>query len=235
VRAYLSLRFPALERAPLVEARSCRYELTPDTHFIAAVHPAQPTVWLVGGGSGHGFKHGPAMAERLAAAIVADAALPNHFALGELPLAQPAHGGLGHRDLNTAQFVAERERVAPALRPARGGRLAPALRELEHNSLPQPAAGHLERQPQPLREVGEDHHCGRHQPNALLVELEPVGRLRDRRPAEDADRSLERVRLQLRADQAAHGRRAAPDSSGLLRSVELDAGERLPHLVPDGG
>jgi glycine/D-amino acid oxidase-like deaminating enzyme len=83
VRAYLHDRFPALERAALVDARSCRYELSPDTHFIAAVHPAHPSVWLVGGGSGHGFKHGPAMAERLAAAIVAGAALPDRFALGE--------------------------------------------------------------------------------------------------------------------------------------------------------
>jgi len=83
VRAYLRDRFPALEHAPLVEARSCRYELTPDTHFIAAPHPAHPKVWLVGGGSGHGFKHGPAMAERLAAALVAGAPLSARFALGE--------------------------------------------------------------------------------------------------------------------------------------------------------
>ena len=83
VRAYLHDRFPALEHAPLVEARSCRYELTRDTHFIAAPHPADPSVWLVGGGSGHGFKHGPAMAERLAAALVGGAPLPARFALGE--------------------------------------------------------------------------------------------------------------------------------------------------------
>jgi glycine/D-amino acid oxidase-like deaminating enzyme len=83
VRAYLHERFPALEGAPLVGARSCRYELTPDTHFIAAPHPAHPNVWLVGGGSGHGFKHGPPMAERLAAAIAAGTPLPAEFALGE--------------------------------------------------------------------------------------------------------------------------------------------------------
>jgi sarcosine oxidase len=82
VRAYLHERFPALERAPLIGARSCRYELTPDTHFIAAPHPALSNVWLVGGGSGHGFKHGPPMAERLAAAFVEGATLPAQFALG---------------------------------------------------------------------------------------------------------------------------------------------------------
>ena len=83
VRAYLHDRFPALAGAPLVEARSCRYELTADTHFIAATHPEHPSVWLVGGGSGHGFKHGPAMAERLAAAIAAGTALPDRFGLGQ--------------------------------------------------------------------------------------------------------------------------------------------------------
>jgi sarcosine oxidase len=88
VRAYMRDRFPALEAAPLVEARSCRYELTRDSHFLAAQHPAHPSVWLVGGGSGHGFKHGPAMAERLTAALVAGAPLPARFALGERPLAR---------------------------------------------------------------------------------------------------------------------------------------------------
>jgi glycine/D-amino acid oxidase-like deaminating enzyme len=83
VRAYLRERFPALEHAPLVGARSCRYELTTDTQFIAAPHPAHPNVWLVGGGSGHGFKHGPPLAERLAAALFEGAPLPSRFALGE--------------------------------------------------------------------------------------------------------------------------------------------------------
>jgi glycine/D-amino acid oxidase-like deaminating enzyme len=40
-------------------------------------------VWLLGGGSGHGFKHGPAMAERFAAALRGEAALPARFACGE--------------------------------------------------------------------------------------------------------------------------------------------------------
>ncbi|HKF80076.1 MAG TPA: FAD-dependent oxidoreductase [Thermoleophilaceae bacterium] len=83
VRAYLRDRFPALEDVPLVEARSCRYELTPDTHFLAAPHPAHPSVWLVGGGSGHGFKHGPAMAEQLGAALAGGAPLPARFGLGK--------------------------------------------------------------------------------------------------------------------------------------------------------
>jgi glycine/D-amino acid oxidase-like deaminating enzyme len=62
-RRYLAHRFPALADAPLVGARTCQYELTADTRFVAAPHPEHPGVWLLGGGSGHAFKHGPALAE----------------------------------------------------------------------------------------------------------------------------------------------------------------------------
>jgi glycine/D-amino acid oxidase-like deaminating enzyme len=83
VRRYMHDRFPALERAPLVGARCCRYEITLDTHFIAAAHPEHANVWIVGGGSGHGFKHGPPMAERLARAFRGGTSLPDRFGLGE--------------------------------------------------------------------------------------------------------------------------------------------------------
>ena len=82
VRDYMRERFPALARARLNEARACRYELSPDSHFIAAPHPEHGRVWIVGGGSGHGFKHGPAMAERIAAAIAGGTPLPDRFSLG---------------------------------------------------------------------------------------------------------------------------------------------------------
>jgi glycine/D-amino acid oxidase-like deaminating enzyme len=62
-RDYLALRFPALAGAPLVGTRSCPYSLTEDTNFLVAPHPEHERVWLLGGGSGHGFKHGPALAE----------------------------------------------------------------------------------------------------------------------------------------------------------------------------
>jgi sarcosine oxidase len=83
VRAYVAGRFPALADAPLKEARCCRYEISPDSHFLAAPHPEHPGTWLLGGGSGHGFKHGPAMADRVAAALRGEAPLPAHFAAGE--------------------------------------------------------------------------------------------------------------------------------------------------------
>jgi sarcosine oxidase len=83
VRAYLADRFPALATAPLKEGRCCRYELSPDSHFIAARHPEHARTWLLGGGSGHGFKHGPAVAERMAAALAGGEPLPAHFAVGD--------------------------------------------------------------------------------------------------------------------------------------------------------
>ena len=62
-RAYLARRFPALAEAPIVASRVCQYDLTVDTHFLFARHPEQDGWWLLGGSSGHGFKHGPALAE----------------------------------------------------------------------------------------------------------------------------------------------------------------------------
>ena len=82
-RAYARRRFPALAEAPLRGARTCRYELTADSCFIADAHPAEEGVWIVGGGSGHGFKHGPALAERVVAALRGGAALPEEFRLYE--------------------------------------------------------------------------------------------------------------------------------------------------------
>jgi sarcosine oxidase len=63
-RELLGRRFPALAGAPLIGTRVCQYELTADTRFLVAPHPEhEGRVWLLGGGSGHGFKHGPALAE----------------------------------------------------------------------------------------------------------------------------------------------------------------------------
>jgi glycine/D-amino acid oxidase-like deaminating enzyme len=65
-RQILARHFPALASAPLVGTRVCQYELTADTRFLIAPHPDHDgRVWLLGGGSGHGFKHGPALAERV--------------------------------------------------------------------------------------------------------------------------------------------------------------------------
>jgi sarcosine oxidase len=65
-RAYAAHRFPALADAPIVGARVCQYVLTGDTHFLFAPHPERERWWILGGGSGHGFKHGPALGDYVA-------------------------------------------------------------------------------------------------------------------------------------------------------------------------
>lgn len=62
-RTYVERRFPALKDAPIVETRVCQYENTSNGDFLIDQHPGMENVWFVGGGSGHGFKHGPALGE----------------------------------------------------------------------------------------------------------------------------------------------------------------------------
>jgi monomeric sarcosine oxidase len=81
VRAYVGRRFPALRDAPIVETRVCQYENTSSGDFLIDRHPDADNVWFVGGGSGHGFKHGPAVGEYVAARILDDAAGEPRFSL----------------------------------------------------------------------------------------------------------------------------------------------------------
>ena len=69
-RSFLATRFPALSQAPLVEARVCQYENSANGDLLIDRHPEADNVVLVGCGSGHGFKHGPAVGE-LAAGLAA--------------------------------------------------------------------------------------------------------------------------------------------------------------------
>jgi glycine/D-amino acid oxidase-like deaminating enzyme len=75
-RQFLADRFPALRDAPLAEARVCQYENTSSGDFLIDRHPDRPDIWFVGGGSGHGFKHGPAVGE-LAARMVLEGESPD--------------------------------------------------------------------------------------------------------------------------------------------------------------
>jgi glycine/D-amino acid oxidase-like deaminating enzyme len=70
VREYVAFRFPAMKNAPLLESRVCQYEQTSDSNFVVDRHPQIDNVWLLGGGSGHGFKHGPAIGEIMADLIL---------------------------------------------------------------------------------------------------------------------------------------------------------------------
>jgi monomeric sarcosine oxidase len=69
VREFVGRRFPALKDAPLVGSEVCQYENTSNGDFLIDRHPDLDNVWLVGGGSGHGFKHGPALGEYVAARL----------------------------------------------------------------------------------------------------------------------------------------------------------------------
>jgi glycine/D-amino acid oxidase-like deaminating enzyme len=83
-RAYLRHRFPAMAGAPLLESRVCQYENSTDHDFILDRHPEAENVWIVGGGSGHGFKHGPVMGEMVADAVLGLKAPPREMGLGRL-------------------------------------------------------------------------------------------------------------------------------------------------------
>jgi glycine/D-amino acid oxidase-like deaminating enzyme len=80
-REFLARRFPALKDAPLVETRVCQYENTSNGDFLIDLHPAFDNVWLIGGGSGHGFKHGPALGEYVTSRILERDVIEPRFAL----------------------------------------------------------------------------------------------------------------------------------------------------------
>lgn len=81
VREYVARRFPALRDAPIVETRVCQYENTSSGDFLIDRHPEMENVWLAGGGSGHGFKHGPAVGEYLAGQLLDGSKPEPRFAL----------------------------------------------------------------------------------------------------------------------------------------------------------
>ena len=83
-RAFLRRRFPGLKDAPLIESRVCQYENSPDGHFIFDRHPEANDVWLMGGGSGHGFKLCPALGEHATRRILGEAEIDPFFALARL-------------------------------------------------------------------------------------------------------------------------------------------------------
>ena len=81
VRAYVADRFPALRNAPIVETRVCQYENTSNGDFLIDRHPQLSNVWFAGGGSGHGFKHGPAFGEYVARQLLEGSPAEPRFAL----------------------------------------------------------------------------------------------------------------------------------------------------------
>jgi sarcosine oxidase len=80
-RKYVARRFPALRDAPIVETRVCQYENTSSGDFLIDRHPDLENVWFVGGGSGHGFKHGPAVGEYIGGQLLDGAPAEPRFSL----------------------------------------------------------------------------------------------------------------------------------------------------------
>ena len=81
LRLYLKEHVPALADSTVVETRVCQYENTWNGDFLIDRHPELNNVWFAGGGSGHGFKHGPAVGEYLSRQILNNAAAEQRFSL----------------------------------------------------------------------------------------------------------------------------------------------------------
>jgi glycine/D-amino acid oxidase-like deaminating enzyme len=69
-REFVTKWFPTLARQPIVENKVCQREDSVDEHFIVSQHPELNNVWLVGGGSGHGYKHGIMLGDYVAHRVV---------------------------------------------------------------------------------------------------------------------------------------------------------------------
>lgn len=76
IHEYVRVRFPRLKE-PIVASRVCQSDASPDSHFVLDRHPGHDNVWIAGGGSGHGFKHGPVVGEYMADRVTGRPAVPD--------------------------------------------------------------------------------------------------------------------------------------------------------------
>src|SRR5690606_26359247 len=83
-KEFLAYRFPIIKDTTVSVGRVCCYENSPDGNFIIDLHPEANNVLFVGGGSGHGFKHGPAVGEMVANALSGEGKIPELFSLSRL-------------------------------------------------------------------------------------------------------------------------------------------------------
>jgi glycine/D-amino acid oxidase-like deaminating enzyme len=79
--AFRDRRFPALRGAPLIGAEVCQYENSSNGDFLIDLHPQWANVLLLGGGSGHGFKHGPEVGRYAAARLLGSMKAEPRFSL----------------------------------------------------------------------------------------------------------------------------------------------------------
>lgn len=81
ITAFRDRRFPRLTGAPLAGAEVCQYENSSNGDFLVDFHPQIPNLLLVGGGSGHGFKHGPEVGRHAAGRLMGTAPAEPRFSL----------------------------------------------------------------------------------------------------------------------------------------------------------
>ncbi len=109
-REVLRRRLPGLAAQPVVRTSTCFYEVTPDAHFVIDRHPGLGNAWIVGGGTGHAFKHGPVIGESVAALVTNDGAATAELAPPDDRFgihrrdARPSFRTSGRRPASVAQY-----------------------------------------------------------------------------------------------------------------------------------
>jgi sarcosine oxidase len=88
VVAFRDRRFPLLRGAPLTGAEVCQYENSSNGDFLIDFHPQLGNVLLVGGGSGHGFKHGPEVGRYAGERLLGTAKVEPRFSLASKSVRQ---------------------------------------------------------------------------------------------------------------------------------------------------
>ncbi|NNF34475.1 MAG: FAD-dependent oxidoreductase [Saprospiraceae bacterium] len=78
LRNFLSQRFPELVNQPIVGGKVCQLTMNEDSHFIIDHHPDDSKIWFACSGSGHAFKHGPALGEYISNRILNNTSLPEY-------------------------------------------------------------------------------------------------------------------------------------------------------------
>jgi glycine/D-amino acid oxidase-like deaminating enzyme len=86
--AFRDRRFPLLRGAALTGTEVCQYENSSNGDFLVDLHPDMPNVLLVGGGSGHGFKHGPEVGRYAAGRLLGAAEIEPRFSLASKGVAR---------------------------------------------------------------------------------------------------------------------------------------------------
>jgi len=81
LRAFVERRFPSLAARPFTEFRVCQYENSSNGDFLIDRHPTLEGAYLLGGGSGHGFKHGPEVGRAMAELVINGTAPDARFSL----------------------------------------------------------------------------------------------------------------------------------------------------------